>query len=130
MQKANRTVAIIDDNTENRLVLRAMLEDFYSVVEYESGEEALSAVKNRKPDVILLDISLPGMDGVEVLRRLHADEAFSDVGVVAVTAHAMRGDRERFLSLGFDAYLSKPIRDIGELVDLVGSVDRRCLRRS
>ena len=130
MQKANRTVAIIDDNTENRLVLRAMLEDFYSVVEYESGEEALSAVKNRKPDVILLDISLPGMDGVEVLRRLHADEALSDVGIVAVTAHAMRGDRERFLSLGFDAYLSKPIRDIAQLVDLVGSVDRGCLGRS
>jgi CheY-like chemotaxis protein len=65
----------------------------------------------RPPDLVLLDISLPGMDGPEVLKRLRADPALTRLPVIALTAHAMAGDRERFLALGFNGYVTKPILD-------------------
>ena len=104
-------VAVVEDNPDNRLLLQALLSDRYVVDEYESGPAALAGCGALPPRVILLDISLPGMDGPEVLRRLRDDPALGRIPVIALTAHAMSGDRERFLGMGFDGYVTKPIID-------------------
>lgn len=116
-----KRVAIVEDNPDNRLLLCAMLEDRYDIVEFESGVDALKDLESAAPGVVLLDISLPGMDGLEVLTRLRADPALRPLPVIAITAHAMAGDRERFLAHGFDDYLSKPILDDRVLVELIES---------
>ncbi|HSJ12918.1 MAG TPA: response regulator [Longimicrobiales bacterium] len=113
------TIAVIEDNADNRLLARAILEDHYRIVEYDGGAVALAAMVDDPPDVVLLDISLPEMDGSEVLRRLRQVPRLRDLPVIALTAHAMAGDRERFLAAGFDAYVSKPIVDEQILLDEV-----------
>jgi CheY-like chemotaxis protein len=104
-------VAVVEDNPDNRLLVRTILEDHYEIEEYEGGHEAVAGIALAPPDLVLLDISLPGLDGVAVLRHLRAVAALDHVPIVALTAHAMAGDRERFLDLGFDEYLTKPIVD-------------------
>jgi CheY-like chemotaxis protein len=116
-----KTIAVVEDSADNRLLLGAILADRYEVVEYEDGAEALEGLRRRPPDLVLLDISLPGMDGCEVLRQLRADSLLRGLPVVALTAHAMTGDRERYLALGFDHYVAKPIVDEN---DLLGAVER------
>lgn len=106
-----KTVAVVEDNRDNRLLLRAFLNELYRIVEYDNGPAALAGFRAEPPDLVLMDVSLPGMDGLEVLARLRADEALRTIPVVALTAHAMRGDRERFLAAGFDDYVAKPIVD-------------------
>ncbi len=101
----------MEDNADNRLLVQAILEDQYRVTEYEDGQMALNGLRRSRPDLVLLDISLPGMDGVEVLQRIRTDEALRDLPVIALTAHAMAGDRDRFLDAGFDGYVTKPIVD-------------------
>ncbi len=112
-------VAVVEDNADNRLLVRAILEDEFEVTEYETGAEALEGLPAELPDLVLLDISLPGMDGTEVLRRMKEDERLESVPVVALTAHAMAGDRERFLAAGFDEYLTKPIVDESVLMGTI-----------
>lgn len=104
-------IAVIDDNEDNRLVVRAMLEDYYRISEYEDGPAAVVAIPDAPPDLILLDISLPGLDGPEVLAWLRSRPALADIPVIALTAHAMAGDREKYLAAGFNGYVSKPIVD-------------------
>lgn len=106
-----KRVAVVEDNPDNRLLVDAILEDLYVLDEYETGVEALEGIVADPPDLVLLDISLPGMDGTEVLRRLREHAALRSLPVVALTAHAMAGDRERFMEGGFDGYVSKPITD-------------------
>lgn len=108
-------VAVVEDNADNRLLIQALLGDRYELVEYENGADALSGFASTRPDLILLDISLPGMDGTEILKRVRADEALRDLPVIALTAHAMAGDKEKFLGLGFDDYVTKPIVDENKL---------------
>ena len=122
------TVAVVEDNADNRLLLRALLGDLYTLVEYETGVEALEGFANGRPlpEVVLLDISLPGMSGVEVLERIRADRRLRDLPVIALTAHAMAGDREGYLAAGFDDYVSKPIG--GERV-LLRAIARCAARR-
>ena len=114
-------VAVIEDNADNRLLVEALLADRYDVIEFADGRTALSGLPARVPAIILLDFSLPEMDGEEVLRRLRADPALGRIPVVVLTAHAMTGDRERFLAMGFDGYVTKPIVD--ETL-LYGAIDR------
>jgi len=114
-----KRIAVIEDNPDNRLLLRAILEDRYQITDYESGFEALTALAAQPPDLVLLDISLPGMDGTEVLKKIRADPALSKLPVIALTAHAMSGDREKYLSLGFDNYVAKPIVDEAILLDAI-----------
>ena len=109
-------VAVVEDNADNRLLLQAILDGLYEVDEYETAESALDVFQRAAPDVILLDISLPGMSGVELVQRLRADASLRHVPVIALTAHAMAGDRETYLAAGFDAYVTKPIVDEGVLL--------------
>jgi CheY-like chemotaxis protein len=106
-----RAIAVIEDNADNRLLVSAMLEGRYRLTEYASGAEALAGLEASLPDLVLLDISLPEMDGTEVLRRIRVHPALRHLPVIALTAHAMAGDRERYLAAGFDDYVTKPILD-------------------
>jgi two-component system cell cycle response regulator DivK len=109
------SVAIVEDNADNRLLLQAILGDQFDLVEYENGVDALSGFARSRPDLVLLDISLPGMDGNEILHRIRRDKTLQDLPVIALTAHAMAGDREKFLAAGFDDYITKPIVDETQL---------------
>lgn len=106
-----KKIALVEDNPDNQLLVRVILESAYEVIAYETGIEALNGFKSQKPDLILLDISLPQMDGTEVLRRLRADSSLRGIPVIALTAHAMAGDREKYLGAGFNDYIAKPILD-------------------
>ena len=112
-------LAVVEDNADNRLLLQALLSDVYDIVEYENGADALDGLAKSRPDVVLLDISLPGMDGTEILQRIRADEALKSLPVIALTAHAMAGDREKFIAAGFDDYVTKPIVDENKLFDAI-----------
>jgi two-component system cell cycle response regulator DivK len=113
---ASATLAVVEDNADNRLLLQAILGDQFDLVEYENGVDALNGISASKPDLVLLDISLPGMDGNEILQRIRKDMGLRDLPVIALTAHAMAGDREKFLAAGFDDYITKPIVDESLLV--------------
>jgi CheY-like chemotaxis protein/HPt (histidine-containing phosphotransfer) domain-containing protein len=106
-----KKIAVVEDNPDNRLLVRVILDPVYEVSEYETGFAALEGLQNEKPDLVLLDISLPEMDGAEVLRRIRADANLKNLPVIALTAHAMSGDREKYLQTGFDDYVTKPIVD-------------------
>lgn len=106
-----KTIAVVEDNPDNRLLLQSLLSDDYVITEYPDGPSALAGLRAATPDLVLLDISLPGMDGEEVLAHIRSDETLRHLHVIALTAHAMSGDRERLLALGFDDYLAKPIID-------------------
>lgn len=112
-----KTVAVVEDNADNRLLLQAILDGLYDVVEYENGIDALAGLTARLPDLVLLDISLPGMDGNEILARIRADDHLKRLPVIALTAHAMAGDREKYLAAGFNDYITKPIVDETLLLD-------------
>ena len=118
-----KRIAVVEDNPDNRLLVRVILRDFYEVEEYENGFDALAGLPARLPDLVLLDISLPGMDGTEVLHKLRGELALPRFPVIALTAHAMAGDCEKYLALGFDDYVSKPIVDETLLLDAIA----RCL---
>ena len=114
-----KRIAIVEDNRDNRLLLRAIIDDQYELIEYATGRVALDGIRADPPDLILLDISLPEMDGTEVLRRLRSDPSLRRIPAIALTAHAMRGVRERLLAEGFDGYVVKPIVDEGELLETI-----------
>jgi two-component system cell cycle response regulator DivK len=123
-----RVVAVIEDNVDNRLLLDAILGDRFDLDEYATGAEALAAMPTHVPDIVLLDVSLPGMDGLEVLARIRSDAALCDLPVIAVTAHAMAGDRVRYLTAGFDGYVPKPIVDERVLIDTIEQLLARRVR--
>lgn len=104
-------LAVVEDNADNRLLLQALLGDSYEISEYENGIDALAGLRRERPDLVLLDISLPGMDGNEILVHIRRDETLRDLPVIALTAHAMAGDRDRYLAAGFNDYITKPIVD-------------------
>ena len=114
-------IAVVEDNADNRLLLQAILGDTHDLTEYENGTDALAGITADRPDLVLLDISLPGMDGTEILQRIRQDATLRGLAVVALTAHAMAGDRERYLAAGFDDYITKPIVDESLLF---GAIDR------
>jgi CheY-like chemotaxis protein len=114
-----KRIALVEDNPDNRLLVRVILESLYEVTEYETGFAALQGLQKEKPELLLLDVSLPEMDGTEVLRRIRADAGLRDLPVIALTAHAMSGDREKYLAAGFDEYVTKPIVDETLLLDAI-----------
>jgi CheY-like chemotaxis protein len=108
----NRTVLVVEDNDMNMQLVEYLLEEGgYAIVKATSGEEALALTRSesQRPDLILMDIHLPGMDGLSVVREMKTDERTNRIPILALTAHAMRGDKDRFLEAGCDGYISKPI---------------------
>ena len=104
------TVLIAEDNAVNRELLRELLEmRGYTVVEACNGDEALHMIEQARPDILLLDLGMPVLDGPAVVRRIRENPRLAKLPVLAVTAYAMQGDREKIVSSGFDGYLSKPI---------------------
>jgi CheY-like chemotaxis protein len=103
-------ILIAEDNAVNRELLRELLElRGYAVVEACDGQEALQMIEQAQPELLLLDIGMPVMDGFAVIQKIRENPRLAKLPVVAVTAYAMRGDQERILSSGFDGYLSKPV---------------------
>jgi two-component system cell cycle response regulator DivK len=112
---AGAVILIVEDNARNMKLVRDVLNHVgYRTLEAATAEDGLALARAEHPGLVLMDVQLPGMDGVEALERLRADPATADVRVLALTAFAMKEDRERFLSAGFDGYLEKPL-DVREL---------------
>ncbi len=107
---SGRRILVVEDNPRNLKLVRDVLQvSGYEVIEASTGEEGVRLAVETGPDLILMDLQLPGIDGVEALRRIRADHAHPPVPVVAVTAFAMVDDRERAFRSGFDGYVEKPI---------------------
>jgi two-component system cell cycle response regulator DivK len=120
---AGELILVVEDNDKNMKLFRDILEAAgYRVIEATRGERALELAVEHVPDLVLMDIQLPDIDGVEVLARLRADDRSASVPVLAVTARAMRGDAERFAAVGFDGYVSKPV----DIVALVTTARQHC----
>lgn len=104
-----RTVLIVEDNEDNRIVYSTMLRHFgFAVDEAENGAEGILKARSNQPDLILMDIAIPLVDGWEAVQRLKKDPSTSHIPIVALTAHAMPADRERAMQVGCDGYLAKP----------------------
>lgn len=105
-----KIILLVEDNEVNmRLVERTIKNPAYMIVSAANGEEALERAAQYKPDLIILDIQIPKMDGYAVARTLKADPALKHIPIIALTAHAMKGDEEKILAAGCDSYVSKPI---------------------
>lgn len=104
------TILVVEDNDMNMQLVEYLLEEAgYGIVKATSGEEALDVAARANPALVLMDIHLPGMDGLSVAREMKQNEKTRHVPILALTAHAMRGDKDRFLEAGCDGYISKPI---------------------
>jgi CheY-like chemotaxis protein len=120
----NPKLAVVEDNPDNRMLVQALLEDRYEISEYETGMEAVEGLPGNVPDIVLLDISLPEMDGTEVLAWIRGQDGLKHLPVIALTAHAMAGDRDKYLAAGFNDYVTKPIVDEALLIEAI----ERCLK--
>jgi two-component system, cell cycle response regulator DivK len=120
---AGAQILVVEDNEKNMKLFRdVLLATGYRTLEATTGKEAVDLAAEHSPDLVLMDIQLPDIDGVEALGRLRADSRTASVPVLALTAQAMQGDRERFLAAGFDGYLSKPVN----IAEFVATVKRYC----
>jgi two-component system cell cycle response regulator DivK len=120
---AGAQILVVEDNDKNMKLFRdVLLAKGYRTLEATTGGEAVALAAEHAPDLVLMDIQLPDIDGVEALGRLRADGRTASVPVLALTAQAMEGDRERFLAAGFDGYLSKPVN----IAEFVATVKRYC----
>jgi len=109
-----KTLFLVEDNRDNADLICDLVGGEYHVEHFPDASSALAALTKKdacRPHLLLLDISLPGMDGTSLLRQIRSDDRLKDIPAVALTAHAMKTDKESFISAGFDAYLSKPITD-------------------
>ena len=105
------TVLIVDDNRASRDLMRAILKSVRcNIIEASHGQQALDLLRQEHPQLVLLDIDMPGIDGLTVVKKIREDPSLAGLPVVAVTAFAMEGDREKGMAAGFTAYLTKPIR--------------------
>jgi len=122
MTSEAKKIVIVEDNPFNMELVHDILAikgyDIYEAVDAEQGLEIIARVK---PDLVLMDIQLPGMDGIEATRLIKSQESTKNIPVVAVTANAMKGDREEIISQGFDDYISKPI-ELTALIEKVAEI--------
>jgi two-component system cell cycle response regulator DivK len=116
-------VLVVEDNEKNMKLFRDVLQaSGFRLLEATTGEQAIELAAEHQPNLVLMDIQLPDIDGVEALGRLRADVRTASIPVVALTAQAMHGDRERFLDVGFVAYISKPVN----ILEFVKTVREHC----
>lgn len=114
-----KKVLLVEDNVDNREVIRTVLIHYgYEVVEAVDGEDGIEKAGQEKPDIILMDLSLPKMDGWEATKRIKADDELKNIPIIAITAHAMSGDEEKALEHGCDGYLAKPCTPVS-VIDIV-----------
>ncbi len=106
-----KKVLIVEDDLKNMKLFVAMLKTIsdIQILKEERGDNAVQLIKKERPDVIILDIQLPGKSGIEICKELRSDRLFKTVPIIAVTAFAMKGDKERILDAGFTSYFSKPL---------------------
>ncbi|HET7433203.1 MAG TPA: response regulator [Thermoanaerobaculia bacterium] len=123
-----RKILVVEDNDMNMQLVEYLLEEGgYDIVKATSGEEALAITREHDgpaPDLILMDIHLPGMDGLSVVRAMKSNVRTARIPILALTAHAMRGDKDRFLEAGCDGYISKPI-DVKTFISAIEQYMRR-----
>ena len=123
---ANELILIVEDNEKNLKLVRDVLQhQGYQTIDASTGEEGVRLAKARRPDLVLMDIQLPGIDGITALGQLRADAVTREIPVIAVTASVMTHDRKKIMAAGFDGYQSKPIR-VKEFMNAVReTLDRR-----
>jgi two-component system cell cycle response regulator DivK len=120
---AGERVLVVEDNEKNMKLFRDVLQaSGYQLLEATTGELAVELAIEHRPDLVLMDIQLPDIDGIEALGRLRANAHTDSIPILALTAQAMQGDRERFLEAGFNGYISKPVN----VVDFVATVKQHC----
>ena len=119
-----KTVLLVEDNEDNLVVYRTILEHVgYIVIEARDGEEGVNRARSEMPDIILMDISIPKMDGWEATERLKADDETRPIPIIALTAHALEEDRAKAMRAGCDGYLAKPVeprRVVQEVEKFIG----------
>ncbi|MFN8384917.1 MAG: response regulator [Anaerolineales bacterium] len=114
-QNNKGTILYVEDNPENRMLIRrVLLSEDYSLTEATSASQALDILKTNRPDLILMDINMPDMDGYTLTAQIKSMPGFAQVPIIAITANVMRGDREKTLQAGCDGYIQKPV-DIDQL---------------
>ena len=119
------TILYIEDNCDNRLLVRRVLEaEGYRVIDAEDGLAGMDFVQSETPDLVLMDINLPELDGYEVTKRLKQSPSMANVPVIAMTANVMKGDREKTFAAGCDGYIPKPI-DIDSLPNQIAKFLRK-----
>jgi two-component system cell cycle response regulator DivK len=118
---ANELILVVEDDDKSRNLVRDLLTvKGYEIIEAETGEEGVRLAQERRPGLVLMDIRLPGIDGIQALARLRTEVATREIPVMAMTASVMAGDRQRVLDAGFDAFQSKPI----QIRDFVAAVEQ------
>ena len=125
MADSTKTVLLVEDNEDNRTVYRTILEHFgYQVIEARNGEDGIRMAREDRPDLVLMDISIPIVDGWEATRILKNDPATSGIPIIALTAHALATDRAKAQEVGCDGYLAKPCeprRVVAEVEKFIGA---------
>src|SRR5579862_4506392 len=130
LARARKCVLIVEDNLLNMKLFSAMVESQgYDVLAAGDGRAALDLAHRQHPDLIIMDLQLPDMSGLDVTRSLKADSNTSGIAIIATTAYALRGDEERILASGCDGYMAKPIA-VSDLLDLIDELITRSPRRS
>jgi two-component system, cell cycle response regulator DivK len=118
---ANELILVVEDNDKNRKLVRDVLTfKGYAIIEAETGEEGVRLAQERLPSLVLMDIRLPGIDGIEALRRLRAEQSTRGIPIMAMTASVMTADRQKITDAGFDAFQSKPLK----VSDFIAAVER------
>lgn len=114
-QNNKGTILYVEDNPENRMLIRrVLLSEDYSLTEATSASQALDILRTNRPDLILMDINMPDMDGYTLTAQIKSMPGFAQIPIIAITANVMRGDREKTLQAGCDGYIQKPV-DIDQL---------------
>jgi two-component system, cell cycle response regulator DivK len=123
---AKATILYVEDNPENRLLVRRVLmAEGYEVIEASNATEAMTTIKTQRPDLILMDINMPEVDGYTLTMRIKTMPEFQTVPIIALTANVMRGDREKSLEAGCDGYIQKPI----DIDTIVSNIERYLRKR-
>lgn len=114
-----KKILIIDDNEKNRKLFKVILESHgYETIEADNGKEGIRLARESQHHLVLMDIQMPGMDGIEATKILKSEDETAGIPVIAATSYAMKGDREKFLAAGFTDYVSKPV-NVNEFISMI-----------